>query len=411
MPVRRGPFKIDLMKSNLFRINLRYFKCLLFVGIFCCTGVIAAESLVEIKVPVASQKPDRAQARQEMLEQAVLQVSHQYIQDLIGVQKMERNHGLIKNKIIKNSGKYILFLKEVAPQYADTQSSMTVEMKISVRNLEALLLEEGLLYKTEGPPKILPLVAFSDAIRTSNFSWWVSSSEEKVHLREMALLFHERLRRDLREVGFFGLNPSTGLYLDLLPNRFKTDNLASDDYLQVGELFQAAIVVRGSVSLSAVRDRSQVYRLEWKLSAIHSGNGRVIGEVVRSFDTDSGPEAVVVARKVQEVLPSVCADLSAQVVEAWRSGTFGATLLKLTLRGDIDYPLLTQFKKTVSDQVKEIKVLKERLFGPGQVVFELDSSVGPEQLAQVLESRSFQTFRIQLESKGPEGLIFKLRHL
>jgi hypothetical protein len=365
--------------------------------------------LIEVKVPVTSDKPERVQARQEMLDKAITDMSSQYIQDLIGAPKFERNRVLIKSKILRNSGKYVLFLKESNAQYGPAQSTMTVEMKVSLKNLEAMLLEEGLLYKTEGPPKVLPLVTFVDRGQPASYSWWVAKADDKGNLRELTESFDQQLKKDLREVGFFGLNPTRGGYYDLLGSAFHSENLPAEDFLSIGEFFQAPIVVRGSVLITPVKERSQTFRLDFKLSALHSGNGRVIGEVVRNFETESGPQAAVVNRKVQSVLPAVCGDLSAQLVEAWKSGTFGATLLKLTLLGEVDYPQVVQFKKVVAEQVKEIKVLRERLFAPGQTVFELDSAVGPDALAPLLTSKNFQLFRLALDSKTADGIVLRLQ--
>jgi hypothetical protein len=187
--------------------------------------------------------------------------------------------------------------------------------------------------------------------------------------------------------------------------------MSPDHLLSLGQYFQASIVVRGTVSVRAATDRTDVYTLDWKLTALHTGNGREIGEVVRSFETEPGPFQAVTQRKIQDVLPAVCSDLSSQLVEAWKSGTFGASLLKLTLHGDLDYPQMTQFKKFIAEQVKEIKTLRERLMGPGQLEFELDSSVSSEQLAQILKNKSFQNFRLILESQSSDGIVFKTQRM
>lgn len=400
--------KIASEKTSSYHRKTMRLLSFLFI-IFCSSFGWSEGDIVQTKVTLTSDKTDRAQARQDILERAVLDLSQKYIQELIGQQKLERHRALIRNKIIKQSGKYVLLLKESPMASGEGGSSMTLDIKLSLKNLQAMLLEEGLLYRTEGVPKVLPVISYVDRVQGQAYSWWVPQMQEKSLLKQMSDLFHERFRKDLRDVGFFGLNPTFGSYGALLPASLRSESMPGDEFLAMGELFQASIIVRGQVAISANRNASEVFRLDWKLTALHSGNGRIIGEVVRSFDTDPGPIHLVVLRKTQDVVQTMSGDLAAQVVEAWRSGTFGATLLKVTLNGEMDYPQVANFKKTVTEQIKEIKSIRERLIGPGQHVFELDSSVSPDQLAQLFESRSYQGFRLQLEQKASDGVTLRVR--
>ncbi len=383
----------------------------LLISLFVGNPGWAEPELLVVKFTETSTLTDHQQARQEMVDKAISEATAQYIRDLIGTQKYEHHLPFIKHKILKNSGKYVLYLKETAQVFTPTQSSMTIEMKLSLKNLEAILLEEGLLYKSDGPPRVLPLVVFSDKTHGNSWSWWVSPADEHTFLTSIGESFHEMLKRDLRDVGFFGLNPSTGNYLELSGPWLRSDTMSPDHLLSLGQYFQASIIIRGTFTVKATADRSDVYNLDWKLTALHTGNGREIGEVVRSFETEAGPFQAVTQRKIQDVLPAVCSDLTSQLVEAWKSGTFGAALLKLTVRGDLDYPQVTQFKKFITDQVKEIKTLRERLMAPGQVEFELDSSVSSEQLAQILKDKSFQNFHLTLESQSADGIVLKAQRM
>ncbi len=372
--------------------------------------LFAAESLIETKIQATSQKPDKAQARQEMLDQAIATVTNQYVQELIGTQKFEHNANLIKSKLAKNSAKFILFMKESNAQYSAQQSSMTVEMKVSIKNLESTLREDGLLSTSEGPPRILPVIGFVDHPHSQAYRWWTQSRDVQ-NLKEMGGIFFDRLNKELKNVGFAGLNPSTGLYDRLLPSGLHAESPVGDAYLQMAEYFQASIVIRGELNIEENKDKPKSFRLEFKLTALHSANGRVIGEVVRSFETDSGLENVVVLKKLNEVSASVASDLSAQLSEAWRSGSFGATLIKLTLKGNLDYSQIVNFKKTVNDSLKQVRVLKERGFGPGEAVFEIDSSSPIDQLAKDLEQKTYGNFKLLIQTKTSDSLIFNIKRL
>lgn len=366
-----------------------------------------AQDSLDVTVEVTAEKKGLGQ--KDIFDRAIEKISVQHIEQLIGEAKASKNHSLIKNRILKNSGKYIAFIKAQNPVVVGDQYRYPVNLRLSVKSLETLLLQEGLLYKTDGPPKLLPMVNFIDRVNSQMFTWWNQAPQAtRGFLPELARQFHRGLRRELRTKGFFGLDPVAGDYRQILPGALQVENPSTEDLLLLSEFYRAQVVVRGQVAVSPQRTRSDVYRMDLRLAALHATNGRVIGEVIRAYDSEPGPFNQVVKTKLDEVLEKLAGDLSAQILEAWKSGTFGAALLNLAVTGDLNYQQLSQFKRLLLDQVKDLKTLKERLFEPGRVVFETDSSANADQLGALIRQRTFPRFQVQVTNVRPEGVELKV---
>ena len=370
-----------------------------------------AQDVVEITVMGTSQKNTGSAARQEIFDRVVQETSVQYIKEILGDAKYEKNREIIKNKIIKNSSKYVLFMKGGNPTPKGEVAEMEVTLKLSIKSLEALLLNEGLLYKLEGAPRALPMISVIDKVNSRSYSWWSAApNEERSFLQTQAYYFNTKLREQLRPRGFYGLNPAFANYNVVNPEAFQIENLPTEDFLFLGEYYQSQIVVRGEIAFKP-SESSQSFILEIKLVALHSGNGRVVGEVIRSFETELGVFQKVVGEKLAQVSEQVAQDLAVQLHDAWKSGTFGASLISLAVIGDLDYQQLNQFKKLLLTQVKDVKTLKERFFAPGRVTFELDSSVNARQLADTIKTKTFPRFKLDIAEVRADGLDIKVNSL
>lgn len=375
----------------------------LIISSFIACNVAFAEETVEITVTEASDK-SAALARQEILDKAADRVSVQFIKEIIGDAKYDKNKDVIKNKILRQSSRYVLFMRGGTPRTQGSRTEMDVTLRVSRKNLQDLLLNQGLLYKMEGAPRILPMITMTDRVNSRAYSWWGTSSFED---RSFAITqldrFHRSLQTKTRSKGFFALNPTAAPMNAAAPDAFRSDNPSKEDLMFLGEYFRTQIVVRGQILLMAI-DNSNSFRIETKLSALHTGNGRIVGEVIRTYDTSPGVFQSVISEKLSEVSDQMADDLAVQLFEAWRSGTFGASLINLAVVGDLNYQQMQSFKSSLMSQVRDIKSLKERLFSPGRVTFEVDSSVNSRQLAEGLKSKRLDQFQVDVVSVRNDGL-------
>lgn len=377
------------------------------VALVCLASVsTGAQEIVDTIVDVTFEKKGLP-PQKEVFERAIEKASNQYIDQLIGDAKAAKSQSVIKNRIIKNSGKYVMFIKAQSPTTTDQSIRYAVNMKISVKSLETLLLQEGLLYKTDGLPKLLPMIVFSDRVNSQSYAWW-NPGEATGHLVDLAKQFHLGLRKELRSRGFFGLEPIGANSRFLLPAALQVESPATEDLLLLCEFYRAQVAARGQIVISPERTRSDVYRIEVRLAALHATNGRVIGEVIRTYLTEPGPFKQVVKAKLDSTIEKLAGDLATQILDAWKSGTFGASLLNVAVTGDLSYQQLAQFKKLLMDQVKDLKTLKERLFEPRRIVFETDSAVSSNELAAAIRGQNFPCFQVSVTDVRPDTVDLKV---
>jgi hypothetical protein len=377
-----------------------FFKFFMFLCFAVALSAHASRDVIETSFKGTSEKP-AAQARQEIFQDAIEKVSKQFIQQIIGETKYNQNESTIKNKIIRESGKYVLFVKSLDTKSTASGTEMTVGMKLSLQSLQQLLLKEGLLYKMSGSPKVIPLIQIQDRVAGASYSWWVESlNKSSGTLSSPLAILHQSLREGLMPLGFYFLNPIHPGFSAALPTVFQSESLPTDDELVVGEFFDGQIVISGGVLLKQGRKRADAYEIEVRLTARHTGNGRVVGEVIRTYETEAGPMARMIGDKAKEVFPDIAKDLTVQIHDAWKSGTFGSTLIRLVINGDFNFLKLNQFKNQLLTQVHGVKTLKERKFMPGQVVFEIDSDTTAEQISQSIQKTQFSQFSVQVSSGG-----------
>ena len=133
-----------------------------------------------------------------------------------------------------------------------------------------------------------------------------------------------------------------------------------------------------------------------------------MAEVVRSFDTDPGDFRRVVRSKFIETSKKVSQDLASQLSEAWKSGTFGANLYRLTMKSKMRPKDIEDFKKTVVIRMREIKSMRERVLEAGKVTYEVDSSAVPQQLADAFKKRKFSQYKVEVDDVEPDGMTIEV---
>src|SRR5580692_4171235 len=101
-------------------------------------------------------------ARTDSLQDALNKGSLQVIGNLIGQVKLEKNLSVISSKILSQTSKFVQFYKATEPVVKGGQTITSVTMKVSVSSLRDILAQQGLLYQTEGPATILPVIKIID---------------------------------------------------------------------------------------------------------------------------------------------------------------------------------------------------------------------------------------------------------
>jgi hypothetical protein len=375
-----------------------------------CHSASAEKQLIERTVEVQSADKNPLTARAEMTTEATEKVSTDLIKEIIGEAKFNRNRAIVMAKIVKNSARYIPFSKpgELVP-LPEGGFKMTSLLKLSVDDLQALLLENGLFYESDGTPMVIPAIRWIDRVNGQGWAWWAEkSADNKAFLKKQGKALENALKTAFSKQHFYLLRPQEFKLHEALPMAFQNENLGKDDWQSIAQKFSSQIIIDGEVVLSKSAERSEAFNIELKMTAIQSVNGRVIAEVARQFETDAGGFEFVTDKKLREALEATSQDLAAQVLDAWQKGAIGSNLYKLTLRGRL--PLIQQeaFKEILKSKVREVKNIRERLISSDQIVFEVDSALGPKELGQKAPKIQVSGLELVLESSSETEVTYRV---
>ncbi len=379
-------------------------KLIFFTMLFSLS--LKASELVERVFEGESQNPNLIEAKKEILKKAVEDTSVTLIKEIVGEEKFSRNRKKVYHRVIKNSGKYMSYIKSGKPrQTAEGSISMAVTMKFSLESLQALLLENGLMYDNDGAPIVLPLIVYADRVHLESYRWWKSKKKSSHFLAQQQKLFTASLREEFSKKGFFTLTPKSYQLKALIPEQFKVDQLKKKDYLFLGEFLDTQLIIYGEYKVSRSREISDSYRIELKLYGLHSGNGRVVAEIHRTLNTEPGLFRTVVESQLRKEVKKVSQDIVVQVLETWEKGTFGSSLLQVSLSGAISYSMQEQFKKAIKKQLHSVKNVRERFFSSKRIAFEMDVFKGMDDMKKAFAKLRFGRWRLSL-IRSEKGRLF-----
>ena len=336
--------------------------------------------LLERSFAGVSKEKNPTSAKRDIQEQASSKVSEEVIKELIGEDRFSKNRTLITNKVIKNSSRYIPYVKpsEILPEGEGFK--MSVAMKVSLRDLKQLLQVNGLLGDNDAVPVVLPVVAWVDRVEGRSYRWWQSlNRENNPFLLKEARLFEDALRNSFQRNNFYSLKPIESGSAASVPVDFQSEKLNSEDLQFYAQYFNAPLIVDGQIVLNK-SEQSGRYMIEIKMSAVQVSNGRTVADVARKFETENGVFEGTVDKKMKEVSESVANDLAAQVLDVWQRGSIGTSIIKVTVKGKNTLPLMESLKSKIRSSITQVKNIRERLVTSDAVSFEVDTSISSADL-------------------------------
>ncbi len=372
----------------------------------------AQKSLVERVYEEKSNQKNAVAAKAEMINQATEKVSVDLIKEIIGEAKYNRNKSVINSKIIKNSARYIPFSKpgDMEPLLPEG-FKMNIALKVSVDDLQSLLLEQGLFYESDSTPIVLPAIRLLDRVNARSHAWWMpadSNLGQKAFLLKESRVLESNLKSAFLKNNFYLLKPEEHRFQEILPSGLRAESIRQEDWQLLAQKLGAQILIDGELSFSKSQERSDVHSIQLRLTATQVMNERVIAEVSRQFETEPGPFEVSVDRKLKEVLETTSQDLASQLLDAWQKGSLGANLYRLTIRGRLPLPAQEAFKEALKNKVREVNNVRERQISSEGVIFEVDSAIGPKELAQKASEIEVGGVKIVLETASDKEATYRV---
>ncbi|MGZ3769069.1 MAG: hypothetical protein ACXVCP_00205 [Bdellovibrio sp.] len=376
---------------------------------FSAQLVFAQQSeIVDRSFSGVSKETNPMAAKKQIQDEAAEKISEQVIKEIIGEERFNKNKSRIASAIIKNYQRYIPFSKPSQIVQEGDEFKMSVELKISLKDLKQMLQSNALLNENDAVPVVLPLVSWTDRVQGLSYRWWLPSDKnQQAFLIKESRVLENALRNSFRKDNFYVIKPlEAGLGMSI-PNDFHAEKLNSEDLQFFSQYFNAPVVIDGQIELTK-GDRPNNARIEIRLNAIQVSNGKTIADVSRSFETDTGSYESVVDKKIRSVMETAGNDLASQVLDAWQRGTLGSSVIRLTIKGPNALPLAENLKSKIRSQITQVKNIHERLITSDSVSFELDTSIAGAELVNKLTALDLDGKKLSKVSDEQNEIVLSL---
>jgi hypothetical protein len=175
----------------------------------------------------------------------------------------------------------------------------------------------------------------------------------------------------------------------------------------LAQYMKADVVLSGRVMVS--RQDSGV-KLSYYLQLWQARSGRQIGDGVTRIEPLSSDTPKIVLSTLEQSDAKVADELAARLGEVVASGNLNLNVVKVQIDGSMSYRQQAEFKRQLA-QLREIKVLKERLFEPQRVIFEAETGATGTELAKAVQKAKFQLYTVSVEGAQDDSLALSVRAL
>lgn len=372
------------------------------------TPVSQARELTDINLDIAI-SPDKggSEAKQEAFDQATVQATQRLTEELLGQEKASRVWPNLQAKLLKNSTRYVLYIKGSSPRAVNGTTSINVNLRVSVDNLEALLREEGLM--SDGTVKVLPLIEVTAP--GGRYQWWTGANEDEktAVAQDLFKRFLGRVAARFKSKNVYVLDPTVASFRLGVPANYRSEALKRDEQMLFAQYLKADVLLTGRVMAGrVVQDPSQM-KLFYELQMWQAKTGRLLGEVQRVEPLASDAPKIIQAT-LEQTEGKVLDALSAKLGEMLATGSLNVNVVKVQVNGNMTYRQQSEFKRLLG-QVREIKVLRERFFAPSRVVFEAETSMNGTDLAKVIQKARFPLYTVAVDGAQDDSLALNVRAL
>jgi len=246
-----------------------------------------------------------------------------------------------------------------------------------------------------------------DKVQGRSYRWWqpLEKNQQGFLLKEGRSI-EEALRNSFQNKNFYVIKPVESSLGASVPSQFQNEKIAGEDAQFFAQYFNAPVLIDGQV-LFGKEDHGGNYNIEIRMTATQVSNSRPIADVSRRFVTDAGSFETSVDKKMREVLEGTANDLSSQVLEAWQRGSLGTSVIRLTIHGNQELPVMEGLKEKIRTQITQVKNIRERLVADESISYEVDTAVSAAELAQKIEALDFNGKKLSKVSEGRDEVVLK----
>ncbi len=365
----------------------------------------AARELKDVSLQIQMSKKIGEGGKQEAFDEAIETATRSLAEDMLGAEKVAKTWEQSKPKILKNSTKYVVFIKGSLsdPKVPDR---LQVQMRLSPDALESVLRDAGLIGSET--VRVLPLVQFSDS-GGSKYIWWadISDGRSTSVAQGYFKIFFKQLNAQFKGKNVFVLEATSPSFRMGLPASYRMESLRKEDQMLFGQYLKADVILSGRVDVSKPRADTSEQKIDLSLQLWQTKTGRTLVETARSVTVNAdGPKAVQAA--LDQTQPQLFAELAGKLAEAVGGGGLNLSIVKISVEGGLSPKQLTEFRKLLAS-VREIRSIRERLIEPTRTIFESESTVNASDLAKAIERSRFPQFKVDVASSQDDRLVLVVK--
>lgn len=397
-------------------INIIFFS-LLFLFTLPSWSQLVDDELLSVTEEASVKAKSSVEAQREIQKKIIDGIARDQIIEMIGQKRYQKNRSMVENRLVKESAKYIPFIQPGEVQrLPDGQWKMKLELKLSTESLKKMVIDTGLLSDANIPVTMIPMITYTDRVKGISYRWWLGDSQDEMRkpLVDWAHSVEDHLNQEFMRQGFHLILPLDDTISNQLPQAFRVDRASSQDLRAIGQYLGISMVVRGDVRIKSrgsfgASSNHEGSQINVKLEVVQVQGGRTVAEISRTFEIDAMPTDLVIKKRLEKESDDLSRDLASQVYEAWTRGTLAATTLRLTVKGNLSPKQWADFRSqlTRSKSMRNIKAIRERLFEPGQVTYEIDYAASAEEFRQKMKTLQLSNFQEKfLDDSSSDGIRF-----
>src|SRR5690606_37307268 len=199
---------------------------------------------------------------------------------------------------------------------------------------------------------------------------------------------------------FYVIDPVEWNFKSSLPTHFQKDYHKKEDYQFLESYFKFPLVIKGQIDIAQSKKISTAYRLNIKLQAVFSSQGKVVAESSREVELDSGELGSVMSTGAGKAFTEVTSDLQSQLEGALRKGIMESSMIHLTVRGDMAYKNLEGFKSTLMKSIGSIRYLSERSIESDRRVYDVDYAGSVTDLSKRIGGLKYPGFKVDASASS-----------
>lgn len=371
-------------------------KTVIFATILMLHNISYAQhsDYADIKEEMTIQAETGAQAREKAVQDSLEKVVEKFTVDLVGEKKYMANKNLLNSQTSREAGKFAPIIKADIVEQKGNTFKIVVDMKVSPQNLRQMLEKTGILTSQFDSGVVLPFITFVDQVRAKTLKWWIGDDLSDDLLNNLNRSLSHELRQSLRDLNFYVLDPRDWNFRNSLPAQFQKDYFKKEDYQLMESYFKFPLIIKGQVEVASSKRVSTAYKIQVKLEAILTSQGKVVAESSRQIETESGDLTSILQKNAPKVFAEISDDLKGQLESALKKGILESSMIQIAVRGDMTFKNMENFKSTLIKSIGNIRYLSERSIESNKRVFDVDYAGTVSDLEKRINALKFSGFNI-----------------